>query len=128
MRVIMAAIVICGLGLVGCQSAQQPVEVISTPQAPDAEMPLHQVLRLEPSYARSESPISIQLTYNSVDAPTAAQVKVLQTDRLDDSVNSIRSIYKFELQDGQWVLKNTETSYKCQRGPNTKKFQTALCI
>ena len=134
MRALMATALLCSLGLVGCNSIQglyhkEEKNAAATTQTvvTSAQTPLQQLMQLQPELVTAVHPIAIQQVFNQAESPSAAQISVLQTGLLDDSVQAIRSVYQFKLQDGRWILKNTETSYQCQRGTNSKRFQKALC-
>jgi len=72
---------------------------------------------------KSDTPIQQVLE----ERPTAAQVKVTETGLKDDSVRSVRTIYSFKHIENNWKLVNTQRSYQCMRGKNTKSFQAAQC-
>lgn len=71
--------------------------------------------------------VEIRQYFNSIESPTAAEVKVTETGLMDDSVRSIRTVYRFKRMDGDWERTSTQKEYQCQRGKNTKTFQTAKC-
>jgi len=54
-------------------------------------------------------------------------VKVTETGLMDDSVRSVRTIYRFKHVEGDWERTSTQKEYQCARGKNTKTFQTAKC-
>ena len=64
--------------------------------------------------------------FNQVENPTAAEVKVTETGLLDDSLKSIRTIYRFKNVNDDWKLIDTQKAYQCARGKN-KGFQSARC-
>ena len=89
--------------------------------------PLEQVLKAQPNLESELNTVEIRQVFNRVEAPTAAQVTVLESRLLDDSVSAIRTTYQFKLVDEQWNLVDKKAAYKCSRGSNTKTFQTAVC-
>ena len=89
--------------------------------------PLEQVLKTQPNLASELNALEIRQVFNRVESPTAAQVTVLESGLMDDSVSAIRTTYQFKLIDEQWNLVDKKSVYKCSRGKNTKTFQTAVC-
>lgn len=119
----LAAVSTLCLGLLaGCATTQNLVNKVSS-----SDTPLAQVLKQRPDLVKELSTVEIRQFFNSVEAPTAAQVKVTETGLMDDSVRSIRTIYSFKHMDNDWKLIETEKSYQCMRGKNTKNFQTKPC-
>ena len=119
----LAAVSALCLGLLaGCATTQNLVNKVSS-----SDTPLAQVLKQRPDLVKELSTVEIRQFLNSVESPTAAQVKVTETGLMDDSVRSIRTIYSFKHVDNDWKLVETEKSYQCMRGKNTKTFQTAVC-
>jgi hypothetical protein len=92
-----------------------------------SDTPLAQVLKERPDLRNELATVEIRQYFNTVESPTAAEVKVTETGLLDDSVKSVRTVYNFKLVDGDWEKTATKTSYQCARGKNTKNFQTAKC-
>ena len=92
-----------------------------------SDTPLQQVLKERPDLRKGSATVEIRQFFNSVESPTAAQVKVTETGLMDDSVRSMRTVYSFKLVDGDWKKVDTEKSYQCLRGKNTKSFQKAKC-
>lgn len=140
MRFIFTAILFTSLSLAGCNSLQsfypsmtkdeQRVEQdkMSKLVQPVVQTPLQQLYHLQPELATELNQVSVQQVFNRVESPTAAQVTVIQSGLMDDSVNAIRTVYQFKRQDtGHWALQQTMISYKCQRGDNKKSFQTQPC-
>lgn len=120
-RMIAAAAVCAGV-LSGCATTQKIVNKVGR-----SETPLAQVLHERPDLRKDLATVEIRQYFNSVDSPTAAEVKVTETGLLDDSVRSIRTVYRFKQVDGDWERTSTQKEYMCQRGKNTKTFQTAKC-
>ena len=89
--------------------------------------PLEQVLKAQPNLASELNALEIRQVFNRVESPTAAQVTVLESGLMDDSVSAIRTTYQFKFIDEQWNLVDKKAAYKCSRGKNTKTFQTAVC-
>jgi hypothetical protein len=89
--------------------------------------PLEQVLKAQPNLESELNSVEIRQVFNRVESPTAAQVTVLESGLMDDSVSAIRTTYQFKWVDEQWNLVEKKAAYKCSRGDNTKTFQTALC-
>lgn len=140
MRLILAATLLATVSLAGCNSLQslypsalkteKNVEQKTSPKLvqPIVQTPLQQLHRLQPDLSTELNQVSIQQVFNRVESPTAAQVTVIQSGLMDDSIDAIRTVYQFKREDtGHWALKQTETSYKCQRGNNKKLFETKPC-
>lgn len=103
-------------------SVSTPTEKISA-----SDTPLQQLFKLQPELAEALNSVSIQQVFNNAESPTAAQLTVVNSGLLDDSVSAIRTVYQFKQQSESWTLTKTETSFKCHRGPNTKSFQDKVC-
>lgn len=114
--------VVLALGLTGCQTTQ---DVISKVHAPST--PLEQVLKQRSDLLNELATVEIRQYFNRVENPTSAEVKLTETGLMDDSVNSIRTVYNFKLEGRNWVEVAKKEEYKCVRGKNTKTFQTAKC-
>lgn len=119
---VLAAAVICAGVLSGCATTQKIVNKVGT-----SETPLAQVLKERPDLRKDLATVEIRQYFNRVESPTAAEVKVTETGLMDDSVRSVRTIYRFKHVDGDWERTSTQKEYQCQRGKNTKTFQTAKC-
>ncbi|CAM4185425.1 hypothetical protein [Acinetobacter pragensis] len=119
---VLAAAVICAGVLSGCATTQKIVNKVGT-----SETPLAQVLKERPDLRKNLATVEIRQYFNRVESPTAAEVKVTETGLMDDSVRSVRTIYRFKHVDGDWERTSTQKEYQCQRGKNTKTFQTAKC-
>lgn len=119
-----AAAVICAGVLSGCATTQKMVQKHKTGTA---NTPLAQVLKERPDLRKELATVEIRQYFNSIESPTAAEVKVTETGLMDDSVRSIRTVYRFKRMDGDWERTSTQKEYQCQRGKNTKTFQTAKC-
>lgn len=121
LRLILASAVCVGL-LSGCVTTKELVNKVGS-----SDTPLAQVLKERPDLRNELVTVEIRQYFNTVESPTAAEVKVTETGLLDDSVKSVRTVYNFKLVDGDWEKTATKTSYQCARGKNTKNFQTAKC-
>ena len=108
--------------LSGCATTQKIVSKVGS-----SDTPLNQVLKDRPDLRKELSTVEIRQYFNRVESPNAGQVKVTETGLMDDSVRSIRTIYNFKLVDGVWQRVSTKKEYQCQRGKNTKTFQSANC-
>lgn len=117
---------LCGLSmmLTACATTKELLPTVISP--PDHNTPLAQVLKLHPELKKDLATVEIRQYFNSVESPTAAEVKVTQTGLLDDSVKSIRQVYNYKLVDTKWTLVNKKEEYQCARGAN-KNFQTQKC-
>ncbi len=93
----------------------------------NSETPLAQVLKERSDLRKELSTVEIRQYFNRVENPTSAEVKVTETGLMDDSVNTIRTVYNFKLEGRTWVQVAKKEEYKCARGKNTKTFQTAKC-
>ena len=119
---ILAASALCVGILSGCATTQKIVHKVG-----NTDTPLAQVLKERSDLRKELSTVEIRQYFNSVESPTAAEVKVTETGLMDDSVRSVRTIYRFKHVEGDWERTSTQKEYQCQRGKNTKTFQTAKC-
>ncbi len=108
--------------LSGCATTQNLVNKVS-----GTETPLAQVLKERSDLRKDLATVEIRQFFNSVESPTVGQVKVTETNLLDDSVRSIRTIYSFKNVNYDWTLVGTEKSYQCSRGKNPQSFQKNKC-
>ena len=114
--------------LAGCATTQKVMSTLETPIETVANTPLEQVLELQPELKSELTNTEIRQVFNTVESPNVAQVMVLQAGLLDDSVNAIRTTYRFKLNQNElWQQVDKVTEYKCARGENTKSFQKKLC-
>ncbi|MEB3767219.1 hypothetical protein [Acinetobacter sp. MD2] len=109
--------------LTGCST------LYSVDQQTRTDAPLQQLLKLQPDLFKGDElyPVSIQQSFNAAEAPTIANVQVLETGLMDDSVSAIRTDYVFKRKEAQWKLDSKQQTYQCVRGNTAGKFQTALC-
>ena len=121
---LMTAAAVCALMFTGCATTQKIANKVNIG---GSDTPLAQVLKERDDLRKELSTVEIRQYFNTVESPTAAEVKVTETGLLDDSVKSVRTVYNFKLVDGDWEKTATKTSYQCARGKNTKNFQTAKC-
>ncbi|OTG81387.1 hypothetical protein B9T33_06905 [Acinetobacter sp. ANC 5054] len=119
---LIAVSALCMGMLAGCATTQKIVSKVGS-----SATPLDQVLKERPDLRKELATVEIRQYFNRVESPNAGQVKVTETGLMDDSVKSVRTIYSFKLVDGDWQRVNTQKEYQCQRGKNTKTFQTAKC-
>ena len=117
-RLIAASAMCLGI-LSGCATTQNIVNKVSS-----SGTPLAQVLSERSDLRKDLSTVEIRQYFNQVENPTAAEVKVTETGLLDDSLKSIRTIYRFKNVNDDWKLIDTQKAYQCARGKN-KGFQTA---
>lgn len=108
--------------LTSCATTQNLVNKVS-----GSETPLAQVLKERPDLRKNLATVEIRQFFNRVESPTVGQVKVTETNLLDDSVRSVRTIYSFKQIKEDWTLVGTEKSYQCTRGKNTQSFQKSKC-
>lgn len=120
---LVAASAMCLGVLSGCATTQNLVHKVS-----GSETPLAQVLKERSDLRKNLATVEIRQFFNSVESPTVGQVKVTETNLLDDSVRSIRTIYSFKNVNEDWTLVGTEKSYQCMRGKNTQSFQKHKCV
>lgn len=120
-RLIAASAMCLGI-LSGCATTQNIVNKVSS-----SGTPLAQVLSERSDLRKDLSTVEIRQYFNQVENPTAAEVKVTETGLLDDSVKSIRTIYRFKNVNDDWKLIDTQKAYQCARGKN-KGFQSARCL
>ena len=120
-RLIAASAMCLGI-LSGCATTQNIVNKVS-----NSGTPLAQVLSERSDLRKDLSTVEIRQYFNQVENPTAAEVKVTETGLLDDSVKSIRTIYRFKNVNDDWKLIDTQKAYQCARGKN-KGFQSARCL
>ncbi|MFW2148308.1 hypothetical protein ACK2M2_09240 [Acinetobacter sp. TY1] len=107
----------------GCATTQKLVSQVSG----GSDTPIAQVLNERSDLRKNLSTVELRQYFNQVENPTAAEVKLTETGLMDDSIKSIRSIYRFKNVDGQWQRIDKTQEYQCLRGKNTKTFQTAKC-
>ena len=119
-RLIAASAMCLGI-LSGCATTQNIVNKVSS-----SGTPLAQVLSERSDLRKDLSTVEIRQYFNQVENPTAAEVKVTETGLLDDSLKSIRTIYRFKNVNDDWKLIDTQKAYQCARGKN-KGFQSARC-
>ena len=119
---ILAASALCVGILSGCATTQKIVHKVG-----NTDTPLAQVLKERSDLRKELSTVEIRQYFNSVESPTAAEVKVTETGLMDDSVRSVRTIYRFKHVEGDWERTSTQKEYQCARGKNTKTFQTTKC-
>ena len=120
-RLIAASAMCLGI-LSGCATTQNIVNKVSS-----SGTPLAQVLSERSDLRKDLSTVEIRQYFNQVENPTAAEVKVTETGLLDDSLKSIRTIYRFKNVNDDWTLVGTEKSYQCSRGKNPQSFQKNKC-
>ena len=120
-RLMIASAMCLGM-LSGCATTQNIVSKVS-----GSATPLAQVLNERPDLRKELATVEIRQFFNSVENPSVGQVKVTETNLLDDSVKSIRTVYSFKKLDENWKLVGTEKAYQCYRGKNTKTFQVGNC-
>ena len=119
-RLIAASAMCLGI-LSGCATTQNIVNKVS-----NSGTPLAQVLSERSDLRKDLSTVEIRQYFNQVENPTAAEVKVTETGLLDDSLKSIRTIYRFKNVNDDWKLIDTQKAYQCARAKN-KGFQSARC-
>ena len=107
----------------GCATTQKLVSQVSG----GSDTPIAQVLNVRSDLRKNLSTVELRQFFNQVENPTAAEVKLTETGLMDDSVKSIRSIYRFKNVDGQWQRIDKTQEYQCLRGKNSKTIQTAKC-
>ncbi|WP_216937203.1 MULTISPECIES: hypothetical protein [unclassified Acinetobacter] len=119
------AVTVLGLGMMmsGCTTTQQVIAKVQS----SSDTPLDQVLKMRPDLRNELATVEIRQFFNNVESPTVGQVKVTETGLMDDSVRSVQTIYHFKKEDKKWKIQETEKSYRCMRGANTKTFQKAVC-
>lgn len=123
LRILAVATLTMGMMISGCATTQQVIAKVQL----SSDTPLDQVLKMRPDLRKELATVELRQFFNKAESPTIGQVKVTETGLKDDSVRSIQTLYHFTREDGSWKLDNTEKSYRCMRGKNTKTFQTALC-
>ena len=107
----------------GCATTQKLVSQVSG----STDTPIAQVLNERSDLRKNLSTVELRQYFNRVENPTAAEVKLTETGLMDDSVKSIRTVYRFKNVDGQWQRIDKTQEYQCLRGKSTKTFQTAKC-
>lgn len=84
-------LIIClGLITTGCATTKK---LASKVNIGSSDTPLQQVLKERPDLRKGSATVEIRQFFNSVESPTAAQVKVTETGLMDDSVRSMRTVY-----------------------------------
>ncbi len=89
--------------------------------------PIELVLEKQPMLKTNLHNFEIQQVFNRVEAPTAAQITVLETGLTDDSIKAIRHVYRFKQVEQTWKMLDQQVSYQCVRGKTTA-FQTQNCL
>ncbi|OTG80671.1 hypothetical protein [Acinetobacter sp. ANC 4648] len=123
LRLLSTSIICLGLMTTGCATTKK---LASKVNVGSSNTPMQQVLKVQPDIVKEQNSLSIRQVFNRVEAPTAAQIAVIESNLMDDSVSAIRTDYIFKLVDNDWKLQETKKSYQCARG-NTKSFQTKRC-
>ena len=108
----------------GCATTQKLVSQVSG----STDTPIAQVLNERSDLRKNLSTVELRQYFNRVENPTAAEVKLTETGLMDDSVKSIRTVYRFKNVDGQWQRIDKTQEYQCLRGKNSKTFQTEKCL
>ena len=116
---------LCLAVLSGCATTEKLASKVSFT---GADMPMQQVLKAQPDLVKNQNSLSIRQVFNRVESPTAAQIAVIESNLMDDSVSAIRTDYVFKRVDDNWELQETKMSYQCARGKNKRSFQTAACL
>lgn len=114
---------LCLSAFSGCATTKNLVNKVG---GGNSDTPLAQVLNERSDLKRNLSTVELRQYFNRVENPTVAEVKLTETNLLDDSVRSIRTVYSFKNVDGHWQHVDTQKEYQCMRG-NTKSFQKAKC-
>ncbi|OTG67129.1 hypothetical protein [Acinetobacter silvestris] len=115
---------VCAVVFSGCATTEKLASKVSFS---GSDAPMQQVLKAQPDILKEQNSLSIRQVFNRVEAPTAAQIAVIESNLMDDSVSAIRTDYIFKLVEHDWKLQETKKSYQCARGSNTKSFQTKRC-
>lgn len=135
-KIFSAAAIIFSLTLSGCHSIQEAFkgekrvfpDGIQQVNQKAFTLPLAQILQLHPDLLNDVQQSSIEQVFNHNENPTAAQVTVIQSGLMDDSVAAIRTIYQFKKNENQWFVVKAAKSYQCARHSQTNQFQTVLCL
>lgn len=115
---------VCLAAFSGCATTEKLASKVSLG---GSNTPMQLMLKAQPDLVKNQNSLSIRQVFNRVESPTAAQIAVIESNLMDDSVSAIRTDYVFKRTDGDWKLQDTKKSYRCARGKNTKTFQTAAC-
>ena len=121
MKIAMLSVLVGAVMMTGCASVQRISGV------GHAETPLAHILKLKPELKNELVTTEIRQYFDKAESPTVGVVKVTETNLMDDSVKTIRTIYNFNLVQGKWMLAKTSQEYQCHRAKNKTKFQTAKC-
>ncbi|WP_171264655.1 hypothetical protein [Acinetobacter sp. ANC 4558] len=113
--------------LSGCVTTKALVSNISSKKS-TIKTPLEQILKAHPELQLELSNLDIRQVFNKVEGPTAAQVTIVQSNLLDDSITAIRTTYRFKLHQNIWQQLDTVTEFKCMRGKNITDFQKQYCL
>ncbi|MDM1246047.1 MULTISPECIES: hypothetical protein [unclassified Acinetobacter] len=114
---------LCFAALTGCATTEKLTSKVSFG---GSDTPMQQVIKAQPSILKNQNSMSVRQVFNRVENPTAAQIAVIDSNLLDDSVNAIRTDYIFKRVENAWKLQETKKTYQCRRG-NSREFQTQLC-
>ncbi|WP_372403623.1 hypothetical protein ACDW34_15975 [Acinetobacter piscicola] len=114
---------LCFAVLTGCATTEKLASKVSFG---GADTPMQQVIKAQPSILKNQNSLSVRQVFNRVENPTAAQIAVIDSNLLDDSVSAIRTDYIFKRVENEWKLQETKKTYQCRRG-HLKEFQSNLC-
>ena len=115
--------VLCLAAFTGCATTEKLASKVSFGSS---DTPMQQVLKAQPSILKNQNSMSVRQVFNRIENPTAAQIAVIDSNLLDDSVNAIRTDYIFKRIDNTWKLQETKIGYQCKRH-NSRGFQSQKC-
>ena len=121
LRLILASAVCVGL-LSGCATTKELVNKVGS-----SDTPLAQVLKERPDLRNELATVEIRQYFNTVESPTAAEVKVTETGLLDDSVKSVRTVYNlsWSMATGKKLRRKPLTNARAVKIPRISKRRSA---
>lgn len=73
------------------------------------------------------SNLNILQELSDIESPNSAKVTIEQFGLLDDSISAIKDIFILSFDQGQWIIQERNTLYKCYHGRGSNDFSSELC-
>lgn len=91
--------------------------------------PLQAVISGNPFMDESElSTITLSQEINRNESPNLVKITLIQSGLLDDSIESIKTIYYLSNAENGWFITDETRFQKCRRGNNTIDFTRKNCL
>ena len=94
----------------GCATTEKLASKVSFD---GSDMPMQQVLKAQPDLVKNQNSLSIRQVFDRVESPTAAQIAVIESNLMDDSVSAIRTDYIFKQVENDWELQEIKKLSMC---------------